>query len=139
MAWVWITLGVIYILSPYDLIPDFIPVRGWIDDLIVLILMIRYIKRLRHRSSTETSGAGPSRWDSSKEDDQDELRDAPKSPHEILGVSPHADREAIRAAYLQLAGRYHPDKVAHLGQEFQQMAEKRFKEIQNAYERLVKS
>ncbi len=28
-------LAVLYILSPIDLIPDFIPVVGWVDDLAV--------------------------------------------------------------------------------------------------------
>lgn len=35
----------IYILSPFDLIPDFIPVIGWIDDGIVFYFLL---KRLMH-------------------------------------------------------------------------------------------
>jgi uncharacterized membrane protein YkvA (DUF1232 family) len=137
MPWVWIVLGVIYILSPYDLIPDFIPVRGWIDDLIVLILMIRYIKRLRRDPAQQHARE---RY-GEQQDTSDNFRQtsgSPKTPHEILGVPPSAGQEEIRSAYLNLAARYHPDKVAHLGKEFQEMAEKRFKEIQNAYERLMK-
>ena len=30
-----IILALLYILSPIDLIPDFIPVVGWADDLVV--------------------------------------------------------------------------------------------------------
>ena len=59
-----------------------------------------------------------------------------KTPHEILGVSPEATQEEIRAAYICLAKQYHPDKVAHLGKEFQELADKKFKEIQQAYARL---
>ncbi len=33
-----ITLG--YLLSPIDLIPDFIPVLGWLDDLLLVPLLI---------------------------------------------------------------------------------------------------
>jgi len=35
---IWITLG--YLFSPIDLIPDFIPVIGYIDDLIIVPLLI---------------------------------------------------------------------------------------------------
>jgi len=40
-----IVLTAIYLLNPIDLIPDFIPVIGQLDDIIVLGLAIRYIKR----------------------------------------------------------------------------------------------
>lgn len=59
------------------------------------------------------------------------------SPHEILGVAQDADQEEIRTAYRKLANQYHPDKVAHLGDEFQKLAEQRFKEIQKAYDLLM--
>lgn len=34
--------GVAYVLSPIDLIPDAIPVFGWVDDLIVLTLSLKH-------------------------------------------------------------------------------------------------
>ncbi len=36
-------LAVIYILSPLDLLPDFIPIIGWLDDLGVLAWAARYV------------------------------------------------------------------------------------------------
>lgn len=35
--------AVIYIISPIDLIPDFIPVIGWIDDSFVLYLALKLL------------------------------------------------------------------------------------------------
>jgi DnaJ-class molecular chaperone len=60
-----------------------------------------------------------------------------QSPYDILGVAPGASKEEIKAAYRDLANRYHPDKVAHLGEELQTLAEQRFKEIQEAYQELI--
>ena len=40
VAKIMIALTISYALSPVDLIPDFIPVLGYIDDLIILPLMI---------------------------------------------------------------------------------------------------
>jgi uncharacterized membrane protein YkvA (DUF1232 family) len=39
-----VTIG--YLLSPIDLIPDFIPVIGWLDDLVVVPLLITLSIRL---------------------------------------------------------------------------------------------
>lgn len=36
-------LAILYILSPLDLVPDFIPVIGWLDDLGVLAWAARYV------------------------------------------------------------------------------------------------
>lgn len=41
-----VVLAVAYALSPIDLIPDFIPVLGWLDDLVLLPLLIWLALRL---------------------------------------------------------------------------------------------
>ena len=38
-----VLLAFIYVLSPLDLIPDFIPVLGWLDDLGVLAWAARQV------------------------------------------------------------------------------------------------
>ncbi|MBU0985845.1 MAG: DnaJ domain-containing protein, partial [Proteobacteria bacterium] len=54
-----------------------------------------------------------------------------------LNVSRNASAAEIKKAYRELAGKYHPDKVQHLGEEFRKLAENRFKEIEAAYRKLT--
>ena len=39
----------------------------------------------------------------------------------------------IKKEYHKLAKKYHPDKVTHLGVELQELAEEKFKAVNNAY------
>lgn len=52
----------------------------------------------------------------------------------VLGLERGADFAAIKKAYRKLSMQYHPDKVSHLGQEFQRVAEEKMKEINQAYD-----
>ena len=54
-------------------------------------------------------------------------------PHDVLGIAENAPDSEIAAAYYELAQLYHPDKVASLAPEFQELAELRMKEINAAY------
>ena len=38
-------LCAMYLLSPIDLIPDFIPVIGQLDDLLLLMWLTKYVRR----------------------------------------------------------------------------------------------
>lgn len=55
---------------------------------------------------------------------------------EVLGVRPGSSKDEISAAYRHMASLYHPDKVAMLGPELQELAERRMREINAAYEML---
>lgn len=52
----------------------------------------------------------------------------------VLGLEPGADMELVKKAYRKLSMQYHPDKVAHLGDEFKAVAEEKMKEINQAYD-----
>lgn len=43
--WIVVTILGLYIASPLDIIPDFLPIIGWIDDIIAFVLMIGFIYR----------------------------------------------------------------------------------------------
>jgi len=62
----------------------------------------------------------------------------PSRFYAVLGVSPSASPEEIKARYRHLVAEYHPDKIIGKGlpQEFVELAETRFKEIQEAYEEI---
>lgn len=53
--------------------------------------------------------------------------------HETLGVPSHATVDEIHSAYRSLISQYHPDKVANLGAELRELADRKSKEITSAY------
>jgi DnaJ like chaperone protein len=144
-----LVLALLYVLSPYDLFPDMVIGWGWIDDLVILGILWRYFYKLKkkrerfqnyyqsgrntHRDDKHEKTAGENRSRSNTyAQDSSSFWD----PYKILEIQRGASQEDIKRAYRQLAGKYHPDKVEHLGDEFKALAEKRFKEIQQAYQEL---
>lgn len=60
-----------------------------------------------------------------------------KTHYELLGVAPDAPAEEIKHAFRREIAKYHPDKVQHLGQEFQEIAAVRAAELTQAYKTLT--
>jgi len=131
-----IILALLYVLSPYDLFPDFYAIGwGWLDDLILLGLLWRYwnsLSKKQFEGSNRSSQKKPRDAGSEFEE-----MDRPKDPYKVLNISRNASSEEIKKAYRQLANKYHPDKVLHLGEEFRKLAEKHFKEVEEAYRELM--
>ncbi len=59
-----------------------------------------------------------------------------KDPYKVLGVSPTATDEEIKATYRSLARRYHPDNYAN-DEEGAKSASERMKEINAAYDEIT--
>jgi len=63
----------------------------------------------------------------------------PDSDYKILGLDSNATDEEIKKAYRKMAIKFHPDKVASMGEEYEKGAKEKFQQIQNAYDNLKKS
>jgi len=145
-------LWLVYLIFPYDLVPDFFVGIGWLEDLLVLALVYWLWRKKLQMSSAQGPNRRAHQQDAtgtneqsraqtgsreqagSRSGRQKEVRD----PYEILGLARPARLEEIKRAYRLQASRYHPDKVSHLGEEFQALAKEKFQEIQRAYEQLLK-
>ena len=60
------------------------------------------------------------------------------SAYKILGIDPSASDEEVKRAYREMAKKNHPDLVSNLGDEVRQAAEKKFQEVNAAYESIKK-
>ena len=143
-------LAGLYTLNPFDILPDLIVGWGWLDDIIIWVLLWRFLiagqKKIardqrfyhyRHGRFNDSQRADYSGQHQSDSADPNAEHPPAWDPYRILGVAPSASIEEIKHAYRELANKYHPDKLEHLGEEFKTLAEKRFKEIQQAYQELT--
>jgi hypothetical protein len=150
-----------YLISPLDIIPDLLlPFVGWIDDGVVIatiVYLIRYGKLpnfffKKNGPFNQPFNQKTTSFTSNKKTDQNSRPNSgqanqqktssgpiPKTPHEILGIGPNASKKEIQTAYKDAIKKYHPDKLSHLGEEFSNLANEKFLEIQTAYDTLMKA
>lgn len=131
-----------YLLSPIDLVPDLGPV-GIADDLLVLLaawwwLAAKEAKRPRPQAQADneragSAGAGAEAGHGGPQGAQEARA---WDPWAVLGVKPGSSHEEIARAYREQMKRYHPDRVADLGPELQELAHRKAIEIHRAWEEL---
>lgn len=61
-----------------------------------------------------------------------------ESDYKILEIPATATDEEVKKAYRKMAVKFHPDKVAALGEEVQKAANERFQQVQQSYENIKK-
>ena len=61
------------------------------------------------------------------------------APYRILEIDRSASKQEVKKAYRKMANKYHPDKVSHLGKEMQDLAEEKFKAVNDAYQQIKKT
>jgi len=70
--------------------------------------------------------------------EQSQKQSTDKSWYEILDVNPSSSIDEIKLAYKKKISMYHPDKVSSMGPEFNEIAQKKSKEINSAYDEAVR-
>ena len=146
---IFLILAGLYTLNPYDILPDLMIGWGWIDDLIIWGLLWRYFvsqkkkytdyNRFYKRADSQFDNKRRANYSGQQQSHSEEHNftgTTPWDPYQILGIDRGASSAEIKQAYRELALKYHPDKLEHLGDEFKALAEMRFKEIQRAYQEL---
>jgi len=151
---------IIYFVFPFDIFPDFLGLPGRVDDISVIGFAIWFIRKrlLGNRQGfknpfwqNSAKGSGGA-WQGQnggkgqqynykqgnerKKTAEEERRNS-SDPYIILNVRRNATKDDIKNAYKELLKKYHPDKVAFLGEEFQEIAHKKMVEIQRAYDTLI--
>ena len=143
--WIYLLL-ILYAVSPFDIIPEWIAgPLGLIDDVIVLGVLYWYFiyRPTKMRSEygkayyRNVGGGKTESHRAQQQNAQEKKKFSRPDPYEVLGVNRSASKDEIKKAYRILAGKYHPDKVDHLGEEFKELAEQKFKDIQEAYQELM--
>lgn len=62
-----------------------------------------------------------------------------ESDYKILEIPKSSTDEQVKKAYRKMAIKYHPDKVSHLGEEVKNLAEEKFKMVNQAYSNIKNS
>ncbi len=60
------------------------------------------------------------------------------SAYKILEIDSTVSDDEVKKAFRNMAKKYHPDKVGHLGEDFKKVANEKFRKVQEAYDKVKK-
>jgi uncharacterized membrane protein YkvA (DUF1232 family) len=132
LVWLLVFVILVYLVWPWDVLPDWAGALGRLDDLAVA-LGVGWLYWSRLKKRPEASGPNASNRESGESQARPDPSPDAFDPYAVLGIAPSADADAIRSAYRARMQEYHPDKVAHLGADLQALANEKTREIQRAY------
>jgi len=146
--WVWSLLIILYIVAPIDLIPDLFGLPGRLDDLLIALGAAYYLrtiskKRLREKGSARSDGGDRRRAEEQKDQASENGSSKkpppePEDPYKIIGVNRSQSLAEIQRRYKEKLLQYHPDRVEHLGGDLKELAEKKTKELNQAFQRILR-
>ena len=58
----WLLVALVWVLSPIDLVPDFIPIIGPLDDIVVVVLVLRHLLKSTPSEVIAEHWGGEIRW-----------------------------------------------------------------------------
>ncbi len=137
VSWLIVAAVILYLLNPFDF-------PSYFDDLLVAILGAYYIYRRKRAQKTVRGGeeararSGYGGGEAGREDPGESGARQIKDPYEVLGVPSEVTDGELERVYRDLLKKYHPDRVQHLGAEFQEMAEERAKAITEAHAKILR-
>ena len=130
-----ILIGFLYLIFPRDLVPDFFGRGlGLVDDAALVALLVWFYRRHQREHAARRASEGESRERAGGSPPA--VPESSPDPYEVLGIPASASADEIQAAYKARMREYHPDKVAHLGEDLQKLAHRKAQEIQRANQKL---
>jgi DnaJ like chaperone protein len=76
--------------------------------------------------------------DSDMESISSMFKDTTEDLYKVLEIAPTATDDEVKKAYRSMAVKYHPDKVAYLGDDVKNAAKEKFQKLADAYEKIKK-
>jgi DnaJ-domain-containing protein 1 len=106
-----------------------------LTEILVILMIVYYgvmIEKIIRRGGRRAAAEPKQRRRTSA----DPGSSAEEDPYRVLEIDSRATEEEWTAAYRKMALKYHPDRVAGLAPEYREIAERKMKRINAAYQQL---